>query len=130
MKTVSQVVDNLGKLFVSRNIEFLEYDFSRETEGKKVAFFNMLAFVSLEDIRHITNVIAPSEEEYPDITGAIENWNSTAELEAHVSQLEDGDLYWSLADKDKLRIMVDHVKDGEIESIFNVSLTIKENILS
>jgi hypothetical protein len=130
MKTVSQIVDALGKLFVSRNIEFLEYDFSRETEGKKVAFFNMLAFVSLEDVRHIANVVAPDEDNYPDFTGAIENWNSTAELEAHVSQLEDGDLYWSLADKDKLRIMVDHVKDGEIESIFNVSLTIKENILS
>lgn len=130
MKTVSQIVDALGKLFVSRNIEFLEYDFSRETEGKKVAFFNMLAFVSLEDVRHIANVVAPDEDNYPDFTGAIENWNSTAELEAHVSQLEDGDLYWSLADKDKLRIMVDHVEDGEIESIFNVSLTIKENILS
>ena len=90
----------------------------------------MLAFVSLEDVRHIANVVAPDEDNYPDFTGAIENWNSTAELEAHVSQLEDGDLYWSLADKDKLRIMVDHVKDGEIESIFNVSLTIKENILS
>nr|DAW44847.1 MAG TPA: hypothetical protein [Caudoviricetes sp.] len=130
MKTVSQIVDALGKLFVSRNIEFLEYDFSRETEGKKVAFFNMLAFVSLEDVRHIANVVAPDEDNYPDFTGAIENWNPTAELEAHVSQLGDGDLYWSLADKDKLRIMVDHVEDGEIESIFNVSLTIKENILS
>nr|DAS48909.1 MAG TPA: hypothetical protein [Caudoviricetes sp.] len=130
MKTVAQVVDSLHELFTSRNIESLEYDFSREVEGKKVAFFNRLAFVSLEDIRHIANVVAPSEEEYPDFTGAIENWDSTADLEAHVSQLEDGDLYWSLADKDKLRIMVDHVKDGEIESILNVSLTIKENILS
>lgn len=130
MKTVAQVVDGLNELFISRNIESVEHDFSREVEGKKVAFFNRLAFVSLEDIRHIANTVAPSEEEYPDFTGAIENWNSTAELEAHVSQLEDGDLYWSLADKDKLRIMVDHVKDGEIESIFNVSLTIKENILS
>ena len=79
MKTVSQIVDALGKLFVSRNIEFLEYDFSRETEGKKVAFFNMLAFVSLEDVRHIANVVAPDEDNYPDFTGAIENWNSTAE---------------------------------------------------
>ena len=130
MKTVAQVVDGLNELFISRNIEFLEYDFSRETEGKKVAFFNMLAFVSLEDVRHIANVVAPDEDNYPDFTGAIENWNSTAELEVHVSQLEDGDLYWSLADKDKLRIMVDHVKDGKIESIFNISLTIKENILS
>jgi hypothetical protein len=130
MKTVSQVIDNLHELFVSRNIDSVEYDFSREVEGKKVAFFNRLAFVSLEDIRHIANVMAPSEEEYPDFTGAIEKWDSTADLEAHVSQLEDGDLYWSLADKDKLRIMVDHVEDGEIESIFNVSLTIKENILS
>ena len=130
MKTVAQVVDGLNELFISRNIESVEHDFSREVEGKKVAFFNRLAFVSLEDIRHIANTVAPSEEEYPDLTGAIENWDSTAELEAHVSQLEDGDLYWSLADKDKLRIMVDHVKDGEIESIFNVSLTIKENILS
>ena len=130
MKTVAQVVDGLNELFVSRNIRTLEYDFSRETEGKKVAFFNMLAFVSLEDVRHIANVVAPDEDNYPDFTGALENWDSTKELEAHVSQLEGGDLYWSLADKDKLRIMVDHVKDGEIESIFNVSLTIKENILS
>ena len=130
MKTVAQVVDGLHELFVSRNIESVEYDFSREVEGKRVAFFNKLAFVSLEDIRHIANVMAPSEEEYPDFTGAIENWDSTADLEAHVSQLDGGDLYWSLADKDKLRIMIDHVKDGEIESIFNVSLTIKENILS
>ena len=130
MKTVAQVVDGLHELFTSRNIDSVEYDFSREVEDKKVAFFNRLAFVSLEDIRHIANVMAPSEEEYPDFTGAIEKWDSTADLEAHVSQLEDGDLYWSLADKDKLRIMVDHVKDGEIESIFNISLTIKENILS
>ena len=130
MKTVAQVVDGLNELFVSRNIETLEYDFSRETEGKRVAFFNKLAFVSLEDLRHIANTVAPSEEEYPDFTGAVENWNSTAELEAHVSQLEGGDLYWALADKDTLRIMVDHVKGGEIESIFNISLTIKENILS
>lgn len=130
MKTVTQVVDGLNELFVSRNIEFLEYDFSREMEGRKVAFFNRLAFVSLEDIRHIANTVAPDENNYPDFTGAIEKWDSTADLEAHVSQLEGGDLYWSLADKDKLRIMVDHVKDGEIESIFNISLTIKENILS
>lgn len=130
MKTVAQAVDGLNELFVSRNIETLEYDFSREVEGKRVAFFNRMAFVSLEDIRHIANVMAPSEEDYPDFIGAIESWDSTKELEAHVSQLEDGDLYWSLADKDKLRIMVDHVKDGEIESIFNISLTIKENILS
>ena len=130
MKTVAQVVDGLNELFVSRNIEFLEYDFSREMEGRKVAFFNRLAFVSLEDIRHIANTVAPDENNYPDFTGAIEKWDSTADLEAHVSQLEGGDLYWSLADKDKLRIMVDHVKDGEIESIFNISLAIKENILS
>lgn len=130
MKTVAQVVDGLNELFVSRNIETLEYDFSREVEGKRVAFFNRMAFVSLEDIRHIANTVAPDENNYPDFTGAIEKWDSTADLEAHVSQLEGGDLYWSLADKDKLRIMVDHVKDGEIESIFNISLTIKENILS
>lgn len=130
MKTVAQVVDGLNELFVSRNIRTLEYDFSREVKGKRIAFFSKLAFVSLDDIRHIANTVAPSEEEYPDFTGAIENWDSTADLEAHVSQLEGGDLYWSLADKDKLRIMVDHVKDGEIESIFNISLTIKENILS
>ena len=57
MKTVAQVVDGLNELFVSRNIEFLEYDFSREMEGRKVAFFNRLAFVSLEDIRHIANTV-------------------------------------------------------------------------
>nr|DAS06235.1 MAG TPA: hypothetical protein [Caudoviricetes sp.] len=130
MKTVSQVVDGLNELFTKRNIETLEYDFSREVKGKRIAFFSKLAFVSLEDLRHIANTVAPSEEEYPDFTGVVENWNSAAELEAHVSQLEGGDLYWALADKDTLRIMVDHVKGGEIESIFNLSLTIKENILS
>ena len=130
MKTVAQVVDGLNELFVSRNIETLEYDFSREVEGKRVAFFDKLAFVSLEDVRHIANTVAPSEENYPDFTGAIESWDSTAELEAHISKLENGNLYWVLADKDVLRITVNHVKDGKIESIFNASLTIKENILS
>lgn len=130
MKSVVQVVSNLGELFVSRNIESLEYDFSREMDGRNVAFFNTLAFVSLEDIRHIADTVSPDEENYPDIAGAIENWDSTAELEAHVSQLENGNLYWTLADKDTLRIMIDHVKNGEIEAIFNISLTIKENILS
>nr|DAR41148.1 MAG TPA: hypothetical protein [Caudoviricetes sp.] len=130
MKTVTEVVDGLNELFVSRNIETLEYDFSRETEGKKVAFFNMLAFVSLEDVRHIANVIAPSEEEYPDITGAIKNWDSSVEQEARLSKLEDGNLYWVLADKDTLRVMIDHVDGGELKAIFNISLTIKENILS
>ena len=51
MKTVAQVVDGLNELFVTRNIESLEYDFSREVEGKRVAFFNKLAFVSMGDIR-------------------------------------------------------------------------------
>lgn len=130
MKTVAEVVDGLNELFVSRGVETLEYDFSREVEGKRVAFFDKLAFVSLEDVRHIANTVAPSEEDYPDFTGDLENWDSTAELEAHISKLEDGNLYWVLADKDVLRITVNHVKDGEIESIFNLSLTIKENILS
>nr|DAE00327.1 MAG TPA: hypothetical protein [Myoviridae sp. ctLnO19]DAJ69122.1 MAG TPA: hypothetical protein [Caudoviricetes sp.] len=130
MKTVAQVVDCLNELFISRNIKTLEYDFSREVEGKKVAFFNRMAFVSLDDVRHIANTVAPDEENYPDFTGELENWDSTKELEAHISKLEDGNLYWVLADKDTLRVMVDHVKDGEIESIFNLSLTIKENILS
>lgn len=130
MKTVAQVVDGLNELFINRKIETLEYDFSRELEGKRVAFFDKLAFVSLEDVRHIANTVAPDEDNYPDFTGELENWDSTKELEAHISKLEDGNLYWVLADKDTLRVMVNHVKDGEIESIFNVSLTIKENILS
>lgn len=130
MKTVTQVVDGLNELFVSRNISSLEYDFSREMNGKRVAFFNRMAFVSLEDVRHIANTVSPDEENYPDFTGELENWDSTKELEAHASKLEDGNLYWVLADKDVLRVMVDHDKDGELESIFNVILTIKENILS
>lgn len=130
MQSVVQVVSNLGELFVSRNIESLEHDFSREMDGRNVAFFNTLAFVSLEDVRHIADAVSPSESDYPDFTGEIEKWDSTTEMEAHVSQLENGNLYWTLADKDTLRIMIDHVKDGELEAIFNVSLTIKENILS
>ena len=130
MKTVAQVVDNLRGLFTSRNIDSLEYNFSREIEGKRIAFFNVLVFVSLEDIRHIANTLAPSEDSYPDFTGAIENWDSTAELEAHTSELNDGNIHWLLADKDTLRVMVEHIKDNKIESIFNVCLTIKENILS
>ena len=130
MKTVAQVVDGLNELFVSRNIETLEYDFSREVEGKRVAFFNRMAFVSLEDLRHIANTLAPSEEDYPDFIGAIENWVPQTEQETHISELEDGGLYWVLVDSDNLRILVDHVRDGEPISIFNISLTIKENILS
>ena len=130
MKTVAQVVDNLRDLFTNRNIDSLEYNFSREIEGKRIAFFNVLVFVSLEDIRHIANTLAPSEEDYPDFTGAIENWDSTVELEAHTSELKDGNIHWLLADKDTLRVMVEHIKDNKIESIFNACLTIKENILS
>lgn len=130
MKTVTEVVDGLNELFVSRGIESLEYDFPREVEGKRVAFFNKLAFVSMGDIRHITNVLSPSEEDYPDITEAIKNWDSSVEQEAHLSKLEDGNLYWVLADKDTLRVMIDHVDGGELKAIFNISLTIKENILS
>ena len=130
MKTVSQVVDNLRDLFTSRNIDSLEYNFSREIEGKRIAFFNVLVFVSLEDIRHIANTLASNEDSYPDFTGAIEKWDSTKELEANTIELKDGNIHWLLADKDTLRVMVEHIKDDKIESIFNVSLTIKENILS
>ena len=131
MKKVAQVVDGLNELFVSRGIESLEYDFSREVVvGKRIAIFNKLAFVSLEDVRHIADAVSPSESDYPDFTGEIEKWDSTVKPEARISKLEDGNLYWVLTDKDNLRIMVGHDKDGEIESIFNVILTIKENILS
>ena len=130
MKTVSQVIDNLRDLFTSRNIDSLEYNFSREIEGKRIAFFNVLVFVSLEDIRHIANTLASNEDSYPDFTGAIEKWDSTKELEANTIELKDGNIHWLLADKDTLRVMVEHIKDDKIESIFNVSLTIKENILS
>ena len=130
MKTVAQVVDGLNELFVNRNIESLEYDFSREVEGKRIALFNKMAFVSMGDIRHIANTLAPSEESYPDFTGVIESWDSSVEEESYIYKLKDGHVYWVLADKDTLRIMVGHDKDGELESIFNLSLTIKENILS
>lgn len=130
MKTVAQVVGSLRDLFTSRNIDSLEYNFSREIEGKRIAFFNVLVFVSLEDIRHIANTLAPSEDSYPDFTGAIEKWDSAKELEANTIELKDGNIHWLLADKDTLRVMVEHIKDDKIESIFNVSLTIKENILS
>lgn len=130
MKTVAQVVDGLNELFVSRNIESLEYDFSREINGKRIALFNKMAFVSMEDIRHIANTLAPSEESYPDFTGVIESWDSSVEDESYIYKLKDGHVYWVLADKDTLRIMVGHDKDGGLESIFNVILTIKENILS
>ena len=130
MKTVAQVVDNLRDLFTNRNIDSLEYNFSREIEGKRIAFFNVLVFVSLEDIRHIANTLASNEDSYPDFTGAIEKWDSTKELETNTIELKDGNIHWLLADKDTLRVMVEHIKDDKIESIFNVSLTIKENILS
>ena len=130
MKTVAQVVDNLRDLFTNRNIDSLEYDFSREIDGKRIPFFNRMAFVSMGDIRHIANVLSPSEEDYPDITEAIKNWDSSVEQEAHLSKLENGNLYWVLADKDVLRIMVDHTENGELKAVFNVILTIKENILS
>lgn len=117
MKTVAQVVDGLNELFVSRNIRTLEYDFSREVKGKRIAFFSKLAFVTLDDIRHIANTVAPSEEEYPDANGIL------------ISKLEGGNLQWVPTSKDVLRIVIEHIKDGELESVFNLSLTIKENTL-
>ena len=130
MKTVVQVVDGLNDLFVSRNIDSLEYDFSREIGGKRVPFFNRMAFVTMEDVRHIANTVAPSEENYPDFTGAIEIWDVTEELEANLSVLENGSLYWALSDKDTLRIMIEHIEDSKLKAVFNLFLTIKENILS
>lgn len=130
MKTVVQVVDGLNDLFVNRNIDSLEYDFSREIGGKRVPFFNRMAFVTMEDIRHIANIVAPSEENYPDFTGAIESWDVTEELEANLSVLENGSLYWALSDKDTLRIMIEHIEDSKLKAVFNLFLTIKENILS
>ena len=118
MKSISQVIDGLNELFIKRNIKTLEYDFSREVKGKRIAFFSKLAFVSLDDIRHIANAVAPSEEEYPDTNGVL------------ISKLEGGNLQWVPTSKDVLRIVVEHIKDGDLEAVFNVSLTIKENILS
>ena len=130
MKTVTQVVDGLNELFVSRGIESLEYDFSREIGGERVPFFNKMAFVTMEDIRHIANTVALSEEDYPDFIGAIEKWDSTEELEGNLSVLENGILYWALSDKDTLRIMIEHIEDSKLKAVFNLFLTIKENILS
>lgn len=130
MKTVVQVVDGLNELFVSRGTESLEYDFSREIVGKRVPFFNRMAFVTMEDIRHIANTVAPDENNYPDFIGAIEKWDSTEELEGNLSVLENGILYWALSDKDTLRIMIEHIEDSKLKAVFNLFLTIKENILS
>lgn len=117
MKTVSQVVDGLNELFTKRNIETLEYDFSREVKGKRIAFFSKLAFVSLDDVRHIANTVAPSEEEYPDASGVL------------ITKLEGGNLIWVPTSKDVLRVVVEHIKDGDLETVFSLSLTIKENTL-
>lgn len=130
MKTVVQVMDGLNDLFVNRNIDSLEYDFSREIGGERVPFFNRMAFVTMEDIRHIADTVSPDEENYPDFTGAIENWDVTEELEANLSVLENGSLYWALSDKDTLRIMIEHIEDSKLKAVFNLFLTIKENILS